>query len=283
MSIKITNQLNLRETKEINGIVDACRQFDKTKSKPTQEDTGNISPNLPRFFIYSDNNKIIGFVYAYIPSYDIAYISAYTLPAYRNRGIFKSLLRIVSDTLGSAGIKKLRFSIECNSESGYKNLQKYDGVTFDHCDYLLSNEKYSSKILYNKLTAKLITRDMESELKEYYVSIFDRKDNVRKIVEAALLPGHEGYFIFDRDTIVGVFTLRSEIHSMVIDGIYIREDLRKKGYGMLIMDYALKRALQLKSSVLIECSSDNTAALNLYRSAGFKEIYRTDYYSCNLS
>ncbi len=101
-------------------------------------------------------------------------------------------------------------------------------------------------------------------------------------LDAELAPDHGRGWIIEADgelaaALVG-YQLFEELH---IHRVAVLPALRQRGLGRRVLDQALEEARATGASVaLLELRADNTAAIALYRAAGF-EVYgnRRRYYS----
>ena len=90
------------------------------------------------------------------------------------------------------------------------------------------------------------------------------------------------YILMDEDEIVGGIDFRLSIPEADLLFIYIRKDLRGKGYSKTLLDESLKE-LSNKGvhKVFLEVDNTNSRALSLYNSYGFKRISVRKYYYVN--
>ena len=85
---------------------------------------------------------------------------------------------------------------------------------------------------------------------------------------------------FTHRRLVGFVLVRVVVDEAEILTIAVRKDCRRRGYGRMLMDEALRRLSRAGAAAcFLEVDSDNGPAVGLYRSLGFAVVgRRKDYY-----
>ena len=88
-----------------------------------------------------------------------------------------------------------------------------------------------------------------------------------------------GFVVLDEAGVPAASALASNSGGIsVYLNVVVRDDLRGTGYGRSIMQAALNWSRKRKASwAAVQVVSDNISAINLYRSLGFRDIYRYHY------
>lgn len=116
-----------------------------------------------------------------------------------------------------------------------------------------------------------ITKDDASWYKPLYTLCFFRQDPWLENIEDPKFQAfhlNKQAFIFIQvvDTSVDILT------------IGVHPDFRKKGFAQLLLEYLINKA-PFEQAFFLEVERTNTAAINLYKKVGFKEIsIRKGYY-----
>lgn len=101
---------------------------------------------------------------------------------------------------------------------------------------------------------------------------------LRSMLERAEVP-LAGALVYDDEGCASAAALTSNSGGIgVYLNVVVRQELRGKGYGRSVMQAALNWSKTVGAGwAAIQVVADNVAAINLYRSLGFSEIYRYHY------
>ena len=84
----------------------------------------------------------------------------------------------------------------------------------------------------------------------------------------------------DENQIVGFAGIIILPDDVEITNIVTKKNERKKGIGKRLLDKLIQMAFELKKDISSEVNEVNTAAINLYKKAGFEEVgIRKKYYN----
>lgn len=84
----------------------------------------------------------------------------------------------------------------------------------------------------------------------------------------------------DENQIVGFAGIIILPDDVEITNIVTKKNERKKGIGKRLLDKLIQMAFELKKDISLEVNEVNTAAINLYKKAGFEEVgIRKKYYN----
>ena len=84
----------------------------------------------------------------------------------------------------------------------------------------------------------------------------------------------------DENQIVGFAGIIILPDDVEITNIVTKKNERKKGIGKHLLDKLIQMAFELKKDISLEVNEVNTAAINLYKKAGFEEVgIRKKYYN----
>lgn len=87
------------------------------------------------------------------------------------------------------------------------------------------------------------------------------------------------FVIEDNNYVIGYMSYMKIFDEVHINNIAIDSSYRGSGYGRELVSTIVEDLLNREFSITLEVRDDNTAAINLYESLGFKEAgVRKDYY-----
>jgi len=209
-------------------------------------------------------------------------ISACVSPVFRHQGIFRELYHSLADALFRSGATSVMLVCEGASPSAAAIAARLGAVP-DHGEYLMS-------LPGDRLAAISAPRDLrlvpvsKLDLDEFAVlsaEVFsERHDDAREFALAILSdPEREQFVARGSGGVFGLVALAKENRSYMLHGLGVLPSLRGKGLGGAILDAALVVLRNRGATgISLEVDVDNPAALALYRSRGFVEESRVDYW-----
>ncbi len=91
-------------------------------------------------------------------------------------------------------------------------------------------------------------------------------------LKSLLNKNYETYILYNKDKICGFVTIEMEgVLSGYIKRIAIRDDLRNRSFGRMLMNFAEKRIFAEKPNVFLCVSSFNKKAITFYKKLGYKQ------------
>ncbi len=247
-----------------------------------------------KHFLYYDNNNLVGFL-SYLPDEDcknVCEVTALVLPAYRNKGIFSSLLDTakkhfpnfkfygnIGEMLINSSINKRIYFVEYFMQFSYDDFLAINwNDIFDKCDNLYTFENKIYELSFDF-----------SDDDKYYLGYFDEVDyNIlnanNNVATNDIINNTKNISLINinLDEPVCVCNLDYQMSFTNIYGVFTENSLRHKGLGYaliynLIYDYFDNDDTSNKPLVL-NVSSNNKNAFKLYKKCDFKEQNRINYY-----
>jgi len=84
---------------------------------------------------------------------------------------------------------------------------------------------------------------------------------------------YETYILYEEDQVCGFVTIEMEgVLAGYIKRIAIRDDLRNRNYGKMLMNFAEKRIFKEKPNIFLCVSSFNKKAILFYKRLGYKQV-----------
>ena len=290
MIIRAFKRLSELRKSQIKSLESACTAADSFVCPVFCDPSLNFTRSVPAFFFATVGNRAVGVLSLFLPGDGSAEISALVHPAYRRKGVFTALLTEAGKT-----IKQLRCAkILIVSYPGcpacdevLKNLRaKYHSSEFKM--YLpkaagVNCPKTSALCGSGTPLLRPITHADFPVVSPLLADFFDTDEESAGIwVETILAQHKEAFFKYMLgETCIGTAGFIDEGGCCSIFGIGIAREYRGKGYGKQLM-CDLLALMPGESSVVLQVSDKNAAALSLYQKLGFSITATTRYHKLKL-
>lgn len=280
MNIITTTELNAKQIDEINELIKECALYEHLTADAYLSSELNFNKEINAFYLLYVENKLVSFLTMFIPTPELAEISAYTSPVYRNKNYFTALFTMAVDELKSHDIPSILFVHEPSGHDAKHILEKLNAC-YDFTEYSLVYNKDAFAPLITSLKLKPVDRSSKDELvsltaevykedKEITLSMADNNFNSSNITL---------YAAFLNETMIGVCNInRENDHKIYIFGVGISPQYQNLGYGRQMMNLLLSTLHTEKAEIILEVSSTNAAAFHLYTTIGFSIKAQYDYY-----
>lgn len=282
MVIKKTNILNKKQIKNVLELVAQCRAEEPTTITPTMTNEGNFDKDLPCMFLCEENGYLISFVSIYMPSPYYGEVVGFTFPAARKRGYFMKTwleaLRVLGPHIEDM---EIMFVTDGKSPSA---LQTFEALKmhYEYSEYVLAKDiVHKEKGVY--LRVKSLDAHDPADANAIFMlhtNIFpDGKSETLTFIDSTKQECAQNFLVVDpEDKPVGLFHLALDGDRVFLFGLGVLPQYQGKGYGRQMVQLAMNQCGEEFKSMGLQVSSLNEEALNLYRSCGFKEVNRLDYY-----
>lgn len=236
----------------------------------------NQVQEMPSYFQAMEDGRVLGALTVFAPTMGTAEITAHILPACRCQGIFRALLSAAEEVLRRWGYRELLFVCSGESAEG-QALAAGWALPLHHSEHLMV---WGGGLPESPLPLELHPA-REEDLAEmiplyaaaYGESLAQTEVSLRQSLDACFCGWLEG-------NLVACASAGRE-EPVSIYGVAVRSDLQGRGIGRSLMAALLGQLDARKSGkqILLEVDSTNQRALRLYRTCGFTERRRMDYYS----
>jgi mycothiol synthase len=209
-------------------------------------------------------------------------ISACVSPVFRHQGIFRELYSNLAETLFRSGAGSVLLVCEGAAPSGATIAARL-GAVLDHGEYLMSLPADRLSVIQTPGDMRLVpvfTMDLDEFVSLSEEVFTERHDDAREFALAILAdPDREQFIARGSGGVFGLVALAREDGRYMLHGLGVVPALRGKGLGGAILD-AVLIVLRNRGAtdISLEVDVDNPAALALYRSRGFNEMSRADYW-----
>ncbi|HQO66436.1 MAG TPA: GNAT family N-acetyltransferase, partial [Spirochaetales bacterium] len=203
-------------------------------------------------------------------------------PLFRHQGLFKALYGGLEASLCRSGARSVLLVCAARSPASRSIASRLD-AKLDHAELRMRLDPDGLERVEPPADLRLVPvgEDDADDCSRLAATIFgDSYDDERAFVEAVLRDeARELFMAHGADGAVGMATITRGEAGYELNGVGVLPEHRGKGYGSAIMDACLvvlrKRGVR---DVSLEVDAANESALALYRSRGFAETTRVDYW-----
>lgn len=288
--IKLKTYLSKLDVSDIQNLEDRCNNFNPVALKLELEyktaDLDDLSIPLLEMneFMYYDEDRLIGYLGIGSFGGSTPEINGMVDPAYRRKGIFKELMRLATEECRKRKMDGMLLLSDRSSISG-QALIKSMGATFHHTEFemhirSLKNEIEPTGIFLRK--AINVDADEVARQNTIYFNGSDEEHN-RIMPETEEKKGMRIFIAEYEGKIVGKTHLQIIEDEGSIFGLGILPEYRGLGLGRKLLLESIRQLFEMKvSGIMLQVESENSNALNLYKSCGFVETSVMDYYKIDL-
>ena len=281
MTLMETNILTPEQEEEIRILEEDCRRIEPFGHRLFLSNRLNTHPSMNCFFRAYEGKALAGILVLFMPDPGQAEVTALVHPALRRRGVFTALLAAARRALDCSGIRTLLFCHEPVCQSGTAVLKKLP-VELEHSEFLLEySRSLAPPSAPEGLTLQLADQALIPALAAQAAAAFgDSQAHAREIAGRFFQhPAVTPYAAWLDGMLAGHLYRNTEGGETYFCGLCIAPPLQGQGLGRGLLSLALDRALEETSGpIRLEVDSGNMAAYRLYRSCGFRETAREDYY-----
>ena len=284
-------RLSADERAMVEALIAECESYDRFDPCMHFDTHLNADPGMPAWRLAwaeasaggpSCARILAGAACAFAPLRSEGEISACVSPVFRRQGIFKALYGGLADALARAGAESVMIVCEGASPSGAAIAERLDAV-LDHGEYkmTLPAEALAAVSAPEGLRLLSVTPDAPGEFAALSARIFGEplRDAADFTTATLADPSRELFVGMTTDGAIGVAALYKQEEGYELFGLGVVSELRRRGLGGAMLDACLfvlkKRGAR---AVTLEVDVKNEAALSLYRSRGFVEESRADYW-----
>lgn len=272
MTVRAYSSLSEKTIEEVLILEGICIDYDNLQGGFFLDSALNFDRRIKSFFLLYNNYKLISMLSMCIPSINKAEITAYTLPRYRRKGYFKTLLTKAVEELKMFDVQDILFVCESPSIPGKRVIDALK-ADYDHTEYFMrfNRASYTPLNTYRLRLLEVGLKDLEMAI-AVNMMVFDDdyEESKSLIINRFELDKRLQFFAVLEDQLIGLVTVNMEEEDVSIFGVGILPEYRRQGYGKellhLIVDNLLERG---RSEINIEVNSENVKALELYKKVGF--------------
>ncbi|MFC0189526.1 GNAT family N-acetyltransferase [Fictibacillus aquaticus] len=275
------SQLTKQELDDIKVLEDICSNYENITLKLNWSMLRDNKRDSENHIFYYENNVLVGFLGLYYFGRDEIEASGMVHPEYRRRGIYKQLVQTAKEECSSRSISCLILICPGNSASGHA-FCKNVGSDYSFTEYYM--ERNDNTLMDIPAVSGLGIRQAMKEDLDAIARLnqngFDMAlEDAANFASSSLLKG-DTLIAELNGTAIGKLNLRDTDNHAFIYGFVVAKEFRGKGYGRNILMnavvYSQEKMNRLHQS--LEVAATNDRALGLYKSCGFVEKSKIDYY-----
>lgn len=203
-------------------------------------------------------------------------------PDYRRQGIFTKLMTLAFKTFDKRPEKRVLFLCDHASESGQAFIKTLNAqYSFSEYEMFLDFEFDITDERISELNFRKAKNSDQMFIANQNAIYFDKalEDSEMTLPEVEESRGMTIYLASLGDDIIGKVNLQYLNGEAGIYGLGVLPAYRGKGYGRDILRFAVSKSKAFNAkSVMLQVEAENSTALNLYSSSGFKMVSKMDYY-----
>lgn len=282
MTIKSQCRPEAAQIPELREMEKACRLRDGETTPIPLDSWMNWNPGMKSCFLLYAGERLVSFLNVFAPEAREAEIYAATHPEFHRRGYFTALLREAEAELKRCGVSRILLVCEKMSRDGQETARRLEG-RLHHSELRL---RYEGNVAFDASSSgrlrleKAGPEDLE-EISALDVRIFGSDPEISLSMLGKTLedPKNMTFSAFLGRERIGVCNAGFREDGISIFGLGIAPECQGMGYGREMLLLLLGRLREYPCrAVTLEADSENPAALRLYRSSGFVDTTRFDYY-----
>lgn len=281
--MEVTSYLELTDSQiaSVRALVHVCNEYENLNGEVFFSNRLNYDTNIRCYYCMRADNRLIGFLSAFIPTKDVAEISAYVHPDFRRKGVFSALFSSVCEELVKYSIEDILFVTQPQGGACEKVLEKLP-TKKDHSEYLMVFRGEAVQPMQTDLClriADLSDREMVIMLSE--AAFEESRETAQTIADSSLRADNiDIYLAYMEECVIGTMSTNREGDELFIYGVAVLPEFQRKGYGRQMLNLLMRELTKLdRVRILIEADSKKPNAYGLYQKSGFDIVTEFDYVS----
>lgn len=279
------NQLSEEQIQKIRELEQVCKKKEGLERSVFLSNEINFNTEIDCFYLLYDGEVLISFLFMFIPTADESEISAYTLPEHRHKGHFHFLLQKAGAELEKYHINKILFVHEPQGKDALAVL-KHNRAEYAFSEYSMVYDRTAFRKGESKIRLELAAQTDIQESASISSGAFDEdyEESLSIITKSVASPNIQQYCAFLGEKMVGICNANLKDKNISIYGISISPEFRGNGYGRDMLNLLLERLIPYDNKeIILEVSSTNQVAYNLYITSGFRIRTQYDYNTYTLN
>jgi ribosomal protein S18 acetylase RimI-like enzyme len=261
-------------------LIEACSEHDGHKTAIDIDASLNAVQDMHCVYTYEEGG-LKALLSLFAPGRDEIEVNALVHPDYRNKGLFRALLKEAVNECARFGYDK--GLLVCGGLGSGRRVMEHWGCGIDHVELQMSYQIKGS-IEREKIGIEISEAhecDIE-ELSDVGAAAFGRDGSFeREFLKNALEAANRTQYMAKKGgRIAGLCAAMEDEGKLLIFGLGVHPGERRKGYAQAMLRHIEKEAVKRGIYKLgLDVDEDNPSAIALYKSFGFSVIGRTEYYS----
>ena len=270
--IRVTNQLTEQERKSAKALIASCQAHDQTFREPYLSNMLNFDPNMPAFFLYYQEEELLGLSTVYADDEDVE-VSILVDPSHRRQGVGRAMYRSFEKEMVAYPIRSVTFQ----TERVFLDRHPDWGVVEDEETETWLGRDKTPYALDSRSDVKVLLAHpayVEEIAQLHHQAFSDPEETLdvsrRYITEA--LKDSDGllYILLKEAQVIGVCTVDLSGNSNYLYGLAIAEAYRGQGYGSYLAKSVVNQLIAHNDKPFqIAVEDSNIGAKLLYENIGF--------------
>lgn len=274
----------------VEALTLSCKRYDGVDPAMYFDTHLNVVPGLKAWFLawgkgHGDSRVLVAAARIFAPSRQEAELSVAVKPPYRRQGLFRALMAMTRQALCQAGVVRLLLAVDAR--------RGYGALIADSLGAVRSHGEHMMSLLRDEFTpqpdgpvVRLVAVDectVDTAVDISVRAFGDDPSDARTFIEQAMKDDErEQFLVFSQDGPIGAVSCALHDGAM-LHGLGVVPEYRGRGFGGAILDTAAQLLFRRGyKEVSLEVDDQNSAALALYRSRGFCEQSKIDYWNIRL-
>ena len=274
--IQSTNTLNDRQLLEAKVLIAVCQNYDGTFREPYLSNMLNFDPNMPAFFLYYEEGKLVGLLTVYADDQDVE-VAILVHPNHRRQGIARALFTIFEKETASFPIRSVTFQTERIFLENHPDFVSNWGLVEDEETetWLGKDRRPYLLATVSNLEVLLADSSYQEQISQLKFQAFSEEHESREVVdryvaEALKDPESRLYILLKNGQVIGTCTVDLSSNTNYFYGLAISELERGNGYGSYLAKSLVNQLIEQNDKEFqIAVEDSNVGAKRLYEKIGF--------------
>jgi GNAT superfamily N-acetyltransferase len=280
MEIKKYRRADGRIAACLETLIRECSGVDGYSADIDLDASMNAEKGMDCVFTLEEDGRLAALFSIFAPGREEIEANALVHPAYRKQGCFKALVNVAAAECSRFGYEKGLFVLNEASAAGKAVAARW-GCGTDHIELQMERSLTDCE---NVVRGDIeIVTAQESDIDELAglgaAAFSTDRDFERELLASALAADNRvQYAVRARGRLMALAAASEADGKMMIFGLGVHPGERRKGYARAIIDHIADTARQRGIYKLcLDVDEENTGAIALYESSGFKRTGRTEY------
>jgi ribosomal protein S18 acetylase RimI-like enzyme len=278
-------QLNEAELAEVEELARVCDAYEDLHLGLGVEQMGTRTGKEANDFLYYEDGRLVGVLALSEYGNEERELTLMVHPYYRRRGIGSTLLAAVREESKRRDIQRLVLVCERFSKSGSVFIEAV-GAQYDFSEHhmVLEDFKEHGNFPEQLQLVRATPADVDVIAHITAACFGETEERIKPHIAKDLLAPNRQYYIAKLgEEPVGSFNLYISDDSFGIYAFGVQPQYQRRGFGRQMLEQIIKQ-IQAESQkrITLEVETNNTNAIALYQSAGFRPVTTYGYYGLDV-
>ena len=281
--MEVTSYLELTDSQiaSVRALVHVCNEYENLNGEVFFSNRLNYDTTIRCYYCMREDDRLIGFLSAFIPTKDVAEISAYVHPDFRRKGVFSALFSSVCEELVKYSIQDILFVSQPQAKACENVLEKFSAKK-NHSEYLMEFRGEAVEPMQTDLCLRLADlSNRETVIMLSEAAFEESRETAETIADNSLRADNiDVYLAYLGDCVIGKMSTNREGDELFIYGVAVLPEFQRQGYGKQMLNLLMcELSKPDRVRILIEADSKKPNAYGLYQRSGFDIVTEFDYVS----